>query len=143
MVDDLRGRSVLVTGAGGFIGSHLTRALVRSGARVRALCRYNAYEAQGALEWLDPDVRAEVDVVMGDVRDGESVQQAIRGCDAVCHLAAHIGIPYSYANPRAFFERSETGSLRDRGPRLRRHLAAPAPPSEPPASPRIAAALPE
>ncbi|MFL5876571.1 MAG: SDR family NAD(P)-dependent oxidoreductase [Solirubrobacteraceae bacterium] len=111
MVDDLRGRSVLVTGAGGFIGSHLTRALVRSGARVRGLCRYNAYESQGALEWLEPDVRAEVDVVMGDVRDGESVQQAIRGCDAVCHLAAHVGIPYSYANPRGFFETNVLGSL--------------------------------
>src|SRR3954454_5500660 len=111
MVNDTRGRSVLVTGAGGFIGSHLTSALIRSGARVRALCRYNAYESQGALEWWDPAVRAEVEVVTGDVRDGESVQQAIQGCDAVCHLAAHVGIPYSYANPRGFFETNVLGSL--------------------------------
>ncbi len=111
MVGELHGRSVLVTGAGGFIGSHLSRSLVQSGARVRAFCRYNAYESIGALAWVDPQIRAEIDVVFGDIRDSESVQKAMRGCEAACHLAAHIGVPYSYANPRGFVETNVMGAL--------------------------------
>jgi len=107
----LRGSSVLVTGGGGFIGGHLCARLVEVGARVRAFARYNSRNDRGTLDWLDPAVAREIDVVLGDVRDVESVGRAIQGTDTVFHLAAQIAIPYSYANPRDFFETNVLGSL--------------------------------
>src|SRR5207302_5765395 len=88
------GRRVLVTGAGGFIGSHLTERLVELGASVRALVEYNAWNGRG---WLDqlPCV-GEIQVIAGDVTDRDSVRQAMQGADTVFHLAALIAIPYSY-----------------------------------------------
>lgn len=103
--------SALVTGAGGFIGSHLTDELVRRGWRVRALRRDNARQDLGALSWLSGQTLAEVEVVFGDLRDVESVQGAVRGVEVVFHLGAQIAIPYSYINPRAFFETNVLGSL--------------------------------
>jgi NAD dependent epimerase/dehydratase len=105
------GRPVLVTGAGGFIGSHLTARLVEEGAHVRALVRYNSRNDRGALEWLDNAITREVDVILGDVRDIESVAHAIERVEVVFHLAAQIAIPYSHVNPRDFFETNVLGSL--------------------------------
>ena len=107
----VQGRSVLVTGAGGFIGGHLVARLVRDGARVRAFARYNSRNQRGTLDWHDPEVMADVDVVLGDLRDVESVGAAIEGTEVVFHLAAQIAIPYSYVNPRDFFETNVLGTL--------------------------------
>jgi NAD dependent epimerase/dehydratase len=107
----LAGRPVLVTGAGGFIGGHLVERLVRDGARVRAMCRYNSRNDRGTIDWLDPDVTAEVEVVLGELRDVESVAAAVDGADVVLHLGAQIAIPYSYINPRDFLEVNVLGSL--------------------------------
>lgn len=109
--DAITGRPVLVTGAGGFIGAHLAADLVQSGARVRAFVRYNSRNERGALDWLDPAVAAEIDVVLGDLRDVESISGAAKGIELVFHLGAQIAIPYSYVNPRDFFTTNVLGSL--------------------------------
>jgi dTDP-glucose 4,6-dehydratase len=102
---------VLVTGGGGFIGGHLCAALVAEGARVRALVRYNSRNDRGTLEWLPGDVADELEVVLGDLRDPESVAAAVAGTTLVFHLGAQIAIPYSYVNPRDFFETNVLGTL--------------------------------
>jgi NAD dependent epimerase/dehydratase len=107
----LSGRPVLVTGAGGFIGGHLVAELVAQGAGVRALVRYNSRNDRGTLDWLDPALVENVDVMLGDLRDVESVRRAVAGTDVVFHLGAQIAIPYSYVNPRDFFETNVLGSL--------------------------------
>ncbi len=103
--------TVLVTGAGGFIGSHLCEALVRDGRKVRAFVHYNARNDWGALEWLAPDMREALEVVTGDIRDPFAVRAAVRGCPVVFHLAALIAIPYSYRSPQTFFETNVLGTL--------------------------------
>jgi NAD dependent epimerase/dehydratase len=110
-VTDLSGRLALVTGAGGFIGSHLVGALVESGARVRALIRYTSRGDRGALNYLDDEALGDVEVMLGDIRDPESVTEAARGCDLVFHLGALIAIPYSYVNPRDYIETNVVGTL--------------------------------
>jgi NAD dependent epimerase/dehydratase len=110
-VSDFGNGTILVTGAGGFIGSHLVERLVRDGTRVRAFIRYNSRNDWGALDWLPADVKGEVEVILGDIRDVESVSRALEGADDVCHLAAQIAIPYSYRNPRDFFVTNVEGSL--------------------------------
>jgi NAD dependent epimerase/dehydratase len=107
----ISGQTVLVTGAGGFIGGHLVARLVREGARVRALCRYNSRNERGTLDWLDPELVSDTEVVLGDLRDIESVQKATDGVDTVFHLGAQIAIPYSFVNPRDFFETNVLGTL--------------------------------
>jgi NAD dependent epimerase/dehydratase len=107
----MQGRKALVTGAGGFIGSHLVERLVRDGAQVRALCRYNSRNEHGALDWLSPEVTAEVDVQLGELRDLESVTRAVESVEVVFHLGAQIAIPYSYVNARDYFETNVLGSL--------------------------------
>jgi NAD dependent epimerase/dehydratase len=102
---------VLVTGAGGFIGGHLVARLVREGAQVRALCRYNSRNDRGTLDWFGPDVTADVEVQLGELRDIESVTRAVQGTQVVFHLGAQIAIPYSYVNPRDYFEVNTLGSL--------------------------------
>ena len=111
MTGELAGRPVLVTGAGGFIGAHLCAALVEEGAAVRALVRYNSRDNRGALDWLQPDVTTEINAVAGDLRDPESVTASVEGVEVVFHLGAQIAIPYSYVNPRDFFETNVMGSL--------------------------------
>jgi NAD dependent epimerase/dehydratase len=101
----------VVTGGGGFMGGHLCAALVAEGARVRALVRYNSRNDRGTLEWLPNDVASEVEAVMGDLRDPESVAAAVAGRDLVFHLGAQIAIPYSYVNPRDFFETNVMGTF--------------------------------
>jgi len=110
-VSGLSGRRVLVTGAGGFIGGHLTGYLVRNGASVRGMTRYNSRGDRGTLDWLEPQIAAEVDPFAGDIRDIESVKKAMDGVEVVLHLAAQIAIPYSYVNPRDFFETNVLGTM--------------------------------
>lgn len=108
---DYNGRRVLVTGAGGFIGSHLTAALAEGGARVRALVRYSSRADAGNLEFLAPDVLARLEVVRGDVRDPHFVLDACDGIDVVFHLAALIAIPYSYQAPGEYVAANVSGTL--------------------------------
>jgi dTDP-glucose 4,6-dehydratase len=99
----------LVTGAGGFIGSHLSEHLVRRGYRVRAFVRYNSAGRRG---WLDSsDLAADVEFVQGDVRDFDAVRRAVAGCDLVFHLAALAGIPYSYVTPQAYVRTNVDGAF--------------------------------
>ena len=106
---DWHTKTVLVTGAGGFIGSHLTERLVALGAHVRALVRYNSSNAWG---WLDRSaVQPHVEVLLGDVCDAEYMRQAMQGIDTVFHLAALIAIPYSYQAPRSYVRTNVEGTL--------------------------------
>ena len=102
---------VLVTGADGFIGSHLTEALVRAGHDVKAFALYNSFGTWGWLDRCAPDVRGKFQVFTGDVRDPFGVRESMRGCDAVLHLAALIGIPYSYHSPSSYVETNISGTL--------------------------------
>jgi NAD dependent epimerase/dehydratase len=104
-------RPVVVTGAGGFIGSHLVEELVRRGARLRAFVRYNSRGARGALELLPAEVLSELEVSFGDIRSRDSVADAFRGSEVAFHLAAAIAIPYSYVDPTSVFETNVTGTL--------------------------------
>ena len=103
-----RGVRALVTGADGFIGSHLTEALVREGARVRAFCFYNSNGSHGWLDGLDPVLEREIDFRLGDVRDARFVETACADIEVVFHLAALIAIPYSYHAPESFVESMPT-----------------------------------
>ena len=105
------GRSVLVTGADGFIGSHLTEALVQEGALVRALCFYNSHGSLGWLDTVEPDTRGALDVRLGDVRDARFVEECCQGVEVVFHLAALISIPYSYQAPESFVDTNVRGTL--------------------------------
>lgn len=100
---------ILITGADGFIGSHLTETLVRSGQDVRALCQYNSFSSWG---WLDgTEYGSDIDVVLGDVRDPEQMRRICKGVDTVYHLAALIAIPYSYHAPSSYVETNVQGTL--------------------------------
>ncbi len=102
---------ILVTGADGFIGSHLAEALVRQGHRVRAMVLYNAFDSRGWLDHLPRDVADSIEIVAADVRDPFGVKAAMQGCDIVFHLAALIGIPYSYHAPASYIDTNVTGTL--------------------------------
>ena len=107
----LEGKKVLVTGAGGFIGSHLTEELVKIGVSVRALIKYNSRNDWGLLEMLPDEVKNGLEVVAGDVRDPFMVRKAVAGCDVVFHLASLIAIPYSYAAPASYVETNVGGTV--------------------------------
>ncbi len=103
--------TVLVTGADGFIGSHLTEALVRAGRNVRAFTLYNSFNSWGWLDQCSADVRGQFEVFSGDIRDPNGVRTAMKGCDAVLHLAALIAIPYSYHSPDTYVDTNIKGTL--------------------------------
>jgi len=102
---------ILVTGAEGFIGSHLTEALVRQGHEVRAFTLYNSFNNWGWLEYAPSDVKGHFEVFSGDIRDPYGVKQALKNCDAVLHLAALIAIPYSYHSPDTYVDTNIKGTL--------------------------------
>ncbi|MDI1433569.1 MULTISPECIES: SDR family NAD(P)-dependent oxidoreductase [Polyangium] len=105
------GKRVVVTGAGGFIGSHLVEALVREGANVRALVRYTSSSQRGHLDRVPASVLGQVEVVLGNVEDAACVRKLVRGADVVFHLAALIGIPYSYVAPHQYVATNVSGTL--------------------------------
>jgi dTDP-glucose 4,6-dehydratase len=101
----------LVTGAGGFIGSHLVEELCERGCEVRAMVRYTSHGGRGWLREVAPARPDQIEVIHGDVRDPDQVRRLVNGCDTVFHLAALIGIPYSYVSPRQNLETNATGTL--------------------------------
>jgi nucleoside-diphosphate-sugar epimerase len=107
----VRGRRLLVTGAAGFIGSHVAERLVVEGARVTCLVHYNAFSSIGNLEHLDARVRSELQIEHGNIEDGDYVLRLAEGQDAILHLAALIGIPFSYVSPRSYLRTNIEGTL--------------------------------
>lgn len=104
-------KKILVTGADGFIGSHLSEYLVRQGYDVRAFVLYNSFNSWGWLDRSPREIRESLDVFAGDVRDPNGVRAAMKGCDAVLHLAALIAIPYSYHSPDTYVDTNIKGTL--------------------------------
>lgn len=104
-------KKVLVTGADGFIGSHLVEKLVAAGHKVRAFCIYNSNGSWGWLETIPDEIKKEVEVVLGDIRDPICVRMAMTGCEEVYHLAALIAIPYSYIAPASYVSTNINGTL--------------------------------
>lgn len=104
-------KRVLVTGADGFIGSHLTESLIRKGYKVRAFVLYNSFNSWGWLDHCPSDIKDEFEVFAGDIRDPHGVKEAMKGCDAVLHLAALIAIPYSYHSPDTYVDTNVKGTL--------------------------------
>ena len=103
--------TVLVTGADGFIGSHLTEELVRKGEKVKAFCYYNSFGTLGWIDTLPPEIRNEIEVFTGDIRDPNGVRHAMEGQDIVYHLAALIAIPFSYHSPDSYVDTNIKGTL--------------------------------
>ncbi|RHX78283.1 NAD-dependent 4,6-dehydratase LegB [Leptospira yasudae] len=104
-------KKILITGADGFIGSHLTETLVQQGYDVKAFVLYNSFNSWGWLDSCRPDVKGKFEVFAGDVRDPNGVRAALKGCDAVLHLAALIAIPYSYHSPDTYIDTNVKGTL--------------------------------
>lgn len=106
-----KSKKVLITGAGGFIGSHLTEELVRLGAEVSAMIHYNSNNVWGNLELIPDETKKQIAVVSGDVRDPFFMMKVVKDCDVVFHLAALIAIPYSYLAPKDFVDTNVNGTL--------------------------------
>ena len=107
----LEGKKVLVTGADGFIGSHLTEALLAKGCEVRSFVYYNSFNSWGWLDTLSPDEQKRLDVFAGDIRDPNGVRKSMEGIDVVFHLAALIAIPFSYHSPDSYVDTNIKGTL--------------------------------
>lgn len=105
------GKKVLVTGADGFIGSHLTEALVREGHSVKAFVYYNSFNSWGWLDHAPNEIQNSIEVFAGDIRDPHGVKEAMKDCDLVLHLAALIAIPYSYHSPDSYVDTNVKGTL--------------------------------
>jgi dTDP-glucose 4,6-dehydratase len=103
--------TVLITGADGFIGSHLTEALVRKGYKVRAFTYYNSFNSWGWLDHCGANVKGHFEIFSGDIRDPYGVKRAMQGCDSVLHLAALIAIPFSYHSPDTYVDTNIKGTL--------------------------------
>ncbi len=108
---NLNNKKILVTGADGFIGSHLTEELVARGHNVRAFVHYNSFNSWGWLDHTEPEILKSIDVFTGDIRDPNGVMTAMKGYDIVFHLAALIGIPYSYHSPDTYVDTNIKGTL--------------------------------
>lgn len=108
---DLTEKRVLITGADGFIGSHLTERLVYDGCQVRAFTYYNSFNSWGWLDQVDRTIQEKLEIFAGDIRDPYGVKKAMEGCDVVMHLAALIAIPYSYHSPATYVDTNITGTL--------------------------------
>ena len=106
-----KSNTILVTGADGFIGSHLTEELVRQGYKVRAFVLYNSFNSWGWLDSAPKEIRDKIEVFAGDIRDPHGVKTAMKGCDVVLHLAALIAIPYSYHSPDTYVDTNVKGTL--------------------------------
>lgn len=106
-----RDKKILITGADGFIGSHLTEELVRQGAQVKAFVQYNSFNTWGWLDESPPEIKANLEVFAGDIRDPHGVRTAMRGCECVLNLAALIAIPYSYHSPDTYIDTNVKGAL--------------------------------
>ncbi|NTU42064.1 MAG: NAD-dependent epimerase/dehydratase family protein [Nitrospirales bacterium] len=106
-----KSRRILVTGADGFIGSHLTEELARQGHSVRAFVLYNSFNSWGWLDHAEPEILKAIEVFSGDIRDPYGVKEAMKGCDTVLHLAALIAIPYSYHSPSEYVDTNVKGTL--------------------------------
>lgn len=104
-------KKILVTGADGFIGSHLTEELVRQGYNVRAFVYYNSFNSWGWLDHSPRQIRDQIEVFAGDIRDPHGVKEAMKGCDIVFHLAALIAIPYSYHSPDTYIDTNVKGTI--------------------------------
>jgi NAD dependent epimerase/dehydratase len=111
MTETINGKKVFVTGADGFIGSHLVEQLVAAGARVRALVSYNSWNEKGWLRDVAKETLDEAELWVGDVRDAERMRQGVRDCEYVFHLSSLIAIPYSYDAPRSYVDTNVTGAL--------------------------------
>ncbi|WP_295447160.1 NAD-dependent 4,6-dehydratase LegB [uncultured Thiodictyon sp.] len=108
---NLRNKKVLVTGADGFIGSHLVETLLAQGCRVKAFVYYNSFNSWGWLDYLPKETLQELEIFAGDIRDPNGVATAVAGCDLVFHLAALIGIPFSYHSPDSYVDTNIKGTL--------------------------------
>ena len=104
-------KKILVTGADGFIGSHLTEELVKQGYSVKAFVYYNSFNSWGWIDTLTKDIKNKIEVFAGDVRDPNGVREAMKDCDTVIHLAALIGIPFSYHSPDSYVDTNIKGTL--------------------------------
>jgi len=102
---------ILVTGADGFIGSHLVEKLVLNGERVKAFCMYNSNGSYGWIDSLDPEIKNNLELFLGDIRDSNCVHEAAKDCSRIYHLAALIAIPYSYTAPQSYIDTNITGTL--------------------------------
>jgi len=107
----IKNKKVVVTGAGGFVGSYLVEALVKCAAKVKAFVHYNSRNEWGMLEDIDKNILKEVEVMASDLRDADAVRKAVKGQEVVFHLGALIGIPYSYVNPRDVVDTNVGGTL--------------------------------
>lgn len=107
----LKGKKVLVTGADGFIGSHLCEALINQGAQVRAFAFYNSFNSWGWLDSVNKDVLNKIEVITGDIRDHNAVSEAVKGTTVIFHLAALIAIPFSYRAPDSYVDTNIKGTL--------------------------------
>jgi len=108
---NIHNKHILVTGADGFIGSHLLEKLVSNGCDVRAMVNYNSFGSWGWLDTCDSSILKYVDVVMGDIRDQNFVKESAKDCNVILHLAALISIPYSYHAPMAYVDTNLNGTI--------------------------------